>query len=81
MRRLNDRIVSTGSIQVNTIPSGHVAAALAAGLAAWSSSPAIGAPIIACAVLIAVAATVGRYHYAVDCLLGALVAIGVWILL
>lgn len=78
MRRLNDRIVSTGSIQANTIPSGHVAAAMAAGLAAWPWSPAVGASILVCALLIAVAATVGRYHYAVDCGLGALVAIMVW---
>lgn len=79
MRRFNERIVRTGSIQVNTIPSGHVAAALAASLAAWSSSPVIAGSILACAVLIAVAATAGRYHYAFDCVLGAVVAIVVWV--
>src|SRR3954463_9437877 len=78
MRRLNDRIVSRGSIQVNTIPSGHVAVALAAGLATWAWWPLVGAVLGAWALLIAVAATLGRYHYAIDCLLGAVVAIAVW---
>jgi hypothetical protein len=79
MRRLNDAIVGGGSIQVNTIPSGHVAGALAAGLAVWPWSAAVGAILIITAVLIAVAATAGRYHYALDCLLGAGVAIAVWL--
>src|SRR3954462_11809887 len=55
MRHLNDRIVSRGSIQVNTIPSGHVATAVAAGLAAWSWWPPVGAVLIVCALLIAIA--------------------------
>ena len=80
MRRLNDAIVGRGSIQVNTIPSGHVAGALAAGLAVLPWSAGVGVTLIAIAVLIAIAATVGRYHYAVDCLLGAGVAIAVWLI-
>jgi len=79
MRRLNDAIVGRGSIQVNTIPSGHVAGALAAGLAVLPWSAGVGATLIVIAVLIAIAATVGRYHYAIDCLLGAGVAIAVWL--
>jgi len=81
MRRLNDAIVGGGSIQVNTIPSGHVAGALAAGLAVWPWSPGVGAILIVTAALIAVAATAGRYHYALDCLLGAGVAIAVWLVI
>ena len=80
MRRLNDAIVGRGSIQVNTIPSGHVAGALAAGLAVLPWSAGVGVTLIAIAVLIAIAATVGRYHYAIDCLLGAGVAIAVWLI-
>jgi hypothetical protein len=80
MRRLNALIVSRGSIQVNTIPSAHVAAALAAGLAVVSWLPIAGVALIGMALLIAVAATLGRYHYAIDCLLGACVAIGVWLI-
>jgi hypothetical protein len=79
MRRLNDLIVNRGSIQVNTIPSAHVAAALASGLAVFSWQPVPGAALIVAAVLIGVAATVGRYHYAVDCLIGAVVALTIWL--
>jgi hypothetical protein len=80
MRRLNDVIVKRGSIQVNTIPSAHVASALAAGLAVGSWLPGAGAALVIMAILIATAAIVGRYHYAVDCLLGAAVAGGVWMI-
>jgi hypothetical protein len=80
MRRLNDQIVNRGSIQVNTIPSAHVASALAAGLAVAAWRPAAGVGLIVMAALIGVAATVGRYHYAIDCLLGAGVAVVIWLL-
>ena len=78
MRRVNDAIVGHGSIQVNTIPSGHVAGAVAAGLAVLSWLPVAGVVLLVIATLIAVAATLGRYHYAVDCVLGAGVALVVW---
>jgi len=78
MRRVNDAIIGRGSIQVNTIPSGHVAGATAAGLAVMSWLPAEGAVLLVSAGLIAAAATVGRYHYAIDCVLGAGVALAVW---
>lgn len=78
MRRVNDAIVKRGSIQVNTIPSGHVAGAVAAGLAVMTTLPAIGAALLVSAAVIAIAATAGRYHYAVDCLLGAAVALAIW---
>lgn len=81
MRRLNTLIVDRGSVQVNTIPSAHVASALAAGLAVSSWQPFAGAIVIILAVLIAFAATVGRYHYAVDCVLGGAVALVVWLLM
>jgi membrane-associated phospholipid phosphatase len=64
---------------VNTIPSAHVAAALGAGLAMASWRPFAGATVIVFAILIAVAAALGRYHYAVDCLLGAVVALLIWL--
>jgi len=78
MRRVNDAIVERGSIQVNTIPSGHVAGAVAAGLAVMTSLPAVGAALLVSGAVIAIAATACRYHYAVDCLLGAAVALAVW---
>ena len=78
MRRVNDAIIGRGSIQVNTIPSGHVAGATAAGLAVMSWLPGEGAVLLVSAGLIAAAATVGRYHYAIDCVLGAGVGLAVW---
>jgi membrane-associated phospholipid phosphatase len=62
-------------VQANTIPSGHVAGAVAAGLAVISVSATAGWVLLGLALMIAVSAVVGRYHYAVDCVLGALVAV------
>lgn len=81
MRRLNNVIVIRGSVQVNTIPSAHVAAALGAGLAVAVWQPFAGAVVIASAILIALAAILGRYHYAMDCLLGAVVALLIWLVM
>jgi membrane-associated phospholipid phosphatase len=72
---LNHRIVDRASIQANTIPSGHAAGALATALAVGSTMPMAGAVFLILAISIAVATVLGRYHYAVDTVLGALVAI------
>ena len=78
VRRLNLRIVNRASIQVNTIPSGHAAGAFATALAVMSTTPATGLLFLLLALNISIATVVGRYHYLVDTLLGALVAIAVW---
>ncbi|HYU78198.1 MAG TPA: phosphatase PAP2 family protein [Vicinamibacterales bacterium] len=75
MRRFNATILDRASVQANTIPSGHVAGALAAALAVLPLNPAAGSVFLVLSLLIAVSATVGRYHYAVDCVLGAFVAV------
>jgi hypothetical protein len=75
LRRLNLHVLNHASIQVNTLPSGHVAAALAAALAVGQFMPTTGGIIAALAVSIAVAAVLGRYHYAADAVLGALTAV------
>jgi hypothetical protein len=74
-RRLNLAILDRASVQANTIPSGHVAGAVAAALAVMPVSAAAGWALMVMALLIGVAAVTGRYHYAVDCALGALVAL------
>ena len=74
-RRLNGWILANASNQWNTFPSGHVAGALACGLALLPGLPAAAAVLIAMAGLIAVASVVGRYHYAADAVTGALVAL------
>jgi hypothetical protein len=75
VRRLNIAILDRASVQANTIPSGHVAGAVAAALGVMSVSVPVGWGLMVVAVLIGVGAVVGRYHYAVDCALGALVAL------
>jgi membrane-associated phospholipid phosphatase len=81
LRRLNLLIANGASIQVNTLPSGHAAGALATALAVGSMVPAAGALFGVLALSIAVATVVGRYHYAVDSILGLLVAVAVWLMM
>jgi membrane-associated phospholipid phosphatase len=78
IRRLNISIADRASIQVNTMPSGHAAGALAAALAVASTMPIAGAVFLVFAVSIAVATVLGRYHYVVDSVLGLLVAAIAW---
>jgi hypothetical protein len=79
LRRLNEAILDRASVQANTIPSGHVAGAAAAGLALLTVSVWMGTLVLAGAVVIAIAAVVGRYHYIVDCVAAAAVAAVVWL--
>lgn len=77
-RRLNLRIAARASIQANTLPSGHAAGAFAVALAVGSAMPAAGALFLVLAISISIAAVAGRYHYAVDSILGVLLAFIVW---
>ena len=72
LRRLNISILDRASVQANTIPSGHVAGAVAAALAVMAVSATAGLAVTGVAVAITVSAIAGRYHYAVDCVLGVL---------
>ena len=78
LRRLNLAILRTSSNQVNTLPSGHTAGAMATALAVGSTMPAAGAVLLVFAASIAVAAVFGRYHYVVDSVLGLVVAAIAW---
>ena len=80
VRRLNLRLVNQASIQVNTLPSGHAAGAFATALAVLSISPTTGVAFLLLALSISIATVVGRYHYVVDTVLGALVALAVWLM-
>ena len=79
VRRLNLRLVNQASIQVNTLPSGHAAGAFATALAVLSISPTAGVAFLLLALSISIATVVGRYHYVVDTVLGALVALALWL--
>jgi membrane-associated phospholipid phosphatase len=78
VRRLNLYMCGRTSIGWNTFPSGHVAGALAAALAVSEAVPAAAAPMFLGAGLIAVSTVIGRYHYAVDGIAGALLTLSVW---
>jgi hypothetical protein len=75
LRRLNTRILDNASVQANTLPSGHVSGAVAAALGVMAVNATAGWVLLAVAVAIAVAAVAGRYHYAVDCVTGAVTAL------
>jgi hypothetical protein len=77
-RRLNLAILRTSSNQVNTLPSGHVAAALAVALTVLAPAPAAGVAFLVLSAAIALATVVGRYHYTVDSLAGVVVALVSW---
>ena len=80
IKRLNAAILDRGSIQANTVPSGHAAGAVATGLAVADAMPSAGVVFLVLAACIVAATVLGRYHYLVDSLLGIAVAVGVWFL-
>jgi len=81
LRRFNLAVLGRASIQVNTLPSGHAAGAMATALAVTSVMPAAGVVFLVLAISIASATVIGRYHYAVDSVLGVIVAVLAWYLL
>jgi membrane-associated phospholipid phosphatase len=70
MRRFNLVVVRLVTHQANTFPSGHAAAAVAVALVLISAVPLAGYVYLVIAISIMVAAFVGRYHYAIDVVLG-----------
>lgn len=74
-RVFNLWILQHGSIHAISFPSAHVASALAVALVLRHYLPIAGYIAIFISFWIAVAAVVGRYHYALDVVLGALIAI------
>jgi membrane-associated phospholipid phosphatase len=80
MRRLNRLQVQTTSIGVNTFPSGHVAGALATAIAVSEVLPAFAPWLLAIVAAIAIAAVLGRYHYFVDAVAGAVLTLVAWAL-
>lgn len=81
IRLLNLGLVNRASIQVNTLPSGHAAGALATALAVGTVMPLTGVVFLLAAVSISIATVVGRYHYVTDTVLGLLVALAAWTVL
>ena len=77
-RAVNLRMLDTGSVQVNTFPSGHAAEALAAALLVSGSHPIIAGWMFFNAAAISAGAVFGRYHYAADAVAGWAVAVVVY---
>jgi membrane-associated phospholipid phosphatase len=79
-RRFNLWLLSRTSIQVNTVPSGHAATAVAVALSVGAAIPETRVVLLAISASIVIATVAGRYHYVVDSLAGVLVGAGAWAL-
>ncbi len=80
VRAFNRWILAQGSIHANTCPSAHVANATACALVLLKFGPLwLGLLFLWIAISIALGAVSGRYHYAADAILGALVAIAAFL--
>jgi membrane-associated phospholipid phosphatase len=74
------RVANVGFLRVfgnawNTLPSGHAAGAAAVAVVVWRSGSSLAPIFVVLAAGIAIGTVRGRYHYAVDTLLG--VALGI----
>jgi membrane-associated phospholipid phosphatase len=76
---LNLWLLPHASITFATFPSAHVASTMAAALALLCVLPVTGILFLLLSLSIAIGAVVGRYHYAVDVLLGAFTAIAFFV--
>ena len=80
VHRAAARMVEHLTIRANTFPSGHVAGSLAVAFAVMDTAPAVGVALLLLAASISVATVVGRYHYVVDGIAGAALAVAVWMI-
>lgn len=74
-RILNRWVLRHGSIHAISFPSAHVASALSVALVLLWFVPLAGLLFLIVSVWIAIAAVAGRYHYALDVLMGAATAL------
>ena len=81
IRRFNQRVVDSMSIQFNTCPSGHAAEALAAALLVSNAAPPLVVAMLFAALAVSAGAVCGRYHYAIDAISGWAVALVVWVVI
>jgi membrane-associated phospholipid phosphatase len=72
IRSFNLFILRHASIHLNTFPSAHVASTVGASLVLMQYVPAAGLLFLLIALSIAAGAVLGRYHYALDVILGAM---------
>ena len=80
IRSLSTWLLEHASITANTFPSGHVASSFGAALVMWAVTPIAGAAFLWMAASIALATTMLRYHYTLDAVLGAALALLAFVL-
>lgn len=73
VRALNERLLHRASVQLNTVPSGHVATAVAAAAAVLAVAPPVGVVFAVLALGIGLTCVARRYHYLVDVVMGVIV--------
>jgi membrane-associated phospholipid phosphatase len=78
-RAFNRWILNHGSIHAISFPSAHVASALAVSLILLRVIPIVGMAFLAVSIWISIGAVIGRYHYALDVILGAATALAVFL--
>jgi membrane-associated phospholipid phosphatase len=78
-RIFNRWILKHGSIHAISFPSAHVASAFAIAFVLLYYSPWLGLVFLIIATMISLGAVIGRYHYALDVLMGALTALLVFL--
>jgi membrane-associated phospholipid phosphatase len=78
-RIFNRWILKHGSIHAISFPSAHVASAFAVALVLLRFSAPLGMVFFVIAIWISLGAVIGRYHYALDVLLGAATAVIVFL--
>jgi membrane-associated phospholipid phosphatase len=78
-RVFNRWILKHGSIHAISFPSAHVASTFAVSLVLLRYTPWVGLLFLFVSIWIALGAVVGRYHYALDVLLGAITALAVFL--
>jgi membrane-associated phospholipid phosphatase len=78
-RIFNRWILKHGSIHAISFPSAHVASGFAVALVLLRFTPLFGLIFLFIAVWISLGALVGRYHYALDVLMGAITALIVFL--
>ncbi len=80
IRRFNLWVVRSFSTELNTFPSAHVTATLGSSLVLLHFVPSIGFLFVLVSIGIGVGAVMGRYHYAADVVLAAVITLAVYVL-
>ena len=79
IRTFNLWVVRSFSTELNTFPSAHVTATLGSSLVLMHFIPSIGLVFVLVSIGIGLGAVMGRYHFAADVLLAAILTVAVYL--